>query len=562
VGPVTDRVIDADDVADGDTDRPADRVDEAVDVAADTADTSADTASNTDDATATVATRPGWRARRRNRISKWDRPPEPKDWRYFVGTLGKVLIATGILMFGFVAYQLWGTGIETARAQSALEDKFEEAIAANQDDDPPNAPDATDATDAADAADADAADADFADAADEETELTTIEPAESSLTPAEDPTVDPGAGVGGGAPSEIVPGGVDLSEQAIEQNVPVVAPNEPMALLEIPEIDVDVLVVPGVTHDDLKKGPGHYPDTPLPGQLGNASIAGHRTTYGAPFFDLDKLEPGDEMIVTMITGDQFVYRVTGSEIVGAGDSWVITTRDPDVAELTLTTCHPKYTARDRLVIHSVLVPERSAQVGVAEFWDHEDTEDSERPAGDDPTFDSSPSADAAVVTTVADESGDARSGDAATGGDKSTVESSADGAAAESGDRTDAVFLDDGQASEEAETVESETVESDAVATATDTTTPSTPAPGPAASGELDEDAEIDAFSEGWFDDRDAFSQIALWGVALTLISLLAYQVSKRTRHDSIGFLFGIAPFLFCLYFFFQNINRLLPPGL
>jgi sortase A len=100
------------------------------------------------------------------------------------------------------------------------------------------------------------------------------------------------------------------------------------------------------------------------------------------------------------------------------------------------------------------------------------------------------------------------------------------------------------------------------VATATDTTTPSTPAPEPAASGELDDDAEIDAFSEGWFDDRDAFSQIALWGVALTLISLLAYQVSKRTRHDSIGFLFGIAPFLFCLYFFFQNINRLLPPGL
>ena len=55
------------------------------------------------------------RERRRTRVSKWDRPPQPKDWRYFVGTFGKVLIATGILMFGVVAYQLWGAGIETAR---------------------------------------------------------------------------------------------------------------------------------------------------------------------------------------------------------------------------------------------------------------------------------------------------------------------------------------------------------------------------------------------------------------------------------------------------------------
>src|SRR5215207_9989485 len=62
-------------------------------------------------------------------VSKWDRPPEPKDWRYFVGGAGKVLIALGLLMFGFVAYQLWGTGIETARAQNRLESNFEERLA-------------------------------------------------------------------------------------------------------------------------------------------------------------------------------------------------------------------------------------------------------------------------------------------------------------------------------------------------------------------------------------------------------------------------------------------------
>ena len=63
------------------------------------------------------------------RVSKWDRPPEPHDWRYFVGGLGKILITTGLLMFGFVAYQLWGTGIETARAQNKLENEFEQYIA-------------------------------------------------------------------------------------------------------------------------------------------------------------------------------------------------------------------------------------------------------------------------------------------------------------------------------------------------------------------------------------------------------------------------------------------------
>ncbi|MCB0969349.1 MAG: hypothetical protein KDB37_21145, partial [Ilumatobacter sp.] len=76
------------------------------------------------------------------------------------------------------------------------------------------------------------------------------------------------------------------------------------------------------------------------------------------------------------------------------------------------------------------------------------------------------------------------------------------------------------------------------------------------------DDAEIDAFSEGWFDDEEAWPQIALWGSVLTVISLLAYQLSKKTRHDSIGFMVGILPFLVALYFFFQNVNRLLPPGL
>ena len=62
-------------------------------------------------------------------MRKFDRPAPPHDWRWWVGGLGKTLIATGLLLFGFVAYQLWGTGIETARAQNSLENEFEELLA-------------------------------------------------------------------------------------------------------------------------------------------------------------------------------------------------------------------------------------------------------------------------------------------------------------------------------------------------------------------------------------------------------------------------------------------------
>ena len=93
----------------------------------------------------------------------------------------------------------------------------------------------------------------------------------------------------------------------------------------------------GVQTADLKKGPGHYPDTPLPGQLGNAAIAGHRTTYGQPFYRIDQLQPGDEISSRRVQG-RFVYAVTGSEIVCPSHSHVITTTDPTIATLTLTSC--------------------------------------------------------------------------------------------------------------------------------------------------------------------------------------------------------------------------------
>ena len=149
----------------------------------------------------------------------------------------------------------------------------------------------------------------------------------------------------------------DEGPTGVEQNLPPIVRGDAFARLEIPKIGKELYVLPGVDVSDLKKGPGHYPDTPLPGQLGNAAIAGHRTTWGEPFADLDQLAPGDEIIVTMANGETFVYDVTFTQIVTPADSWVIATTDPDVAMLTLTTCHPKYTTKQRMAVHSVLNPE-------------------------------------------------------------------------------------------------------------------------------------------------------------------------------------------------------------
>jgi sortase A len=129
---------------------------------------------------------------------------------------------------------------------------------------------------------------------------------------------------------------------------------DPIAIIEMPTIGISKYVVAGVQTADLKKGPGHYPATPFPGELGNASIAGHRTTYGEPFRHLDDLNIGDPIIITDLMGRKFTYLVSNQQVVGATDSWVVATTDPTKAILTLTTCHPEFSAKQRLIISAEL----------------------------------------------------------------------------------------------------------------------------------------------------------------------------------------------------------------
>ena len=124
------------------------------------------------------------------------------------------------------------------------------------------------------------------------------------------------------------------------------------AYLSIPSLDLEAVVFEGVTVETLRKGPAHMPWTPLPGQPGNAVISGHRTTYGRPFFDFDQLKPGDRIEIETVIGTH-LYVVRDSFVVKPTDVWV--TDDREGGWLTLTTCNPKFSARERLIITAELV---------------------------------------------------------------------------------------------------------------------------------------------------------------------------------------------------------------
>jgi len=247
-----------------------------------------------------------------------------------LGRLGSTLIVSGLLVFLFVGYQLWGTGIEAAQSQEKLESSFSDLSTMTTD--------------------------------------VSGQPAEPEMTP---------------APIELANG-------------------DPMALIDIPAIGVTKYVVAGVDTSDLKKGPGHYPNTPFPGELGNSAIAGHRTTYGEPFRQLDELVVGDSIVVTDLVGRRFTYLVTGQQIVSPKDSWVVDTVDPTVATLTLTTCHPEFSAKQRLIVFAQLDPTQSDDVGFrAAEYRRTSTSADETPASSS-TLPDSNTADSNTVVTEPD----------------------------------------------------------------------------------------------------------------------------------------------------------------
>ncbi|MDP9864214.1 MULTISPECIES: class E sortase [Streptosporangium] len=134
-----------------------------------------------------------------------------------------------------------------------------------------------------------------------------------------------------------------------------------MALLSIPRFgdDYGYAVVEGVGFDQLRMGPGHYPGSAMPGKTGNFVLSGHRTTYAAPFNRIDELRRGDEIVVDAREA-RYTYRVTGTRVVEPTEVGVIAPvpgqpgRKPTRALITLSTCHPEYSAAQRLIVFGEL----------------------------------------------------------------------------------------------------------------------------------------------------------------------------------------------------------------
>ena len=361
-------------------------------------------------------------------------------------------MSISVLMFAFVAYQLWGTGIATARAQDDLEAAFTQLLSSTQPTTPSTAPPPT--------------------TPDDGSTSSTVVPNSTLPPPPPPPFAAPPLG-------------------------------EPLARIEIPSIGVDKIVVGGVRYQDLRKGPGHFPETPLPGQYGNAAIAGHRTTYGEPFVDIDRVRIGDEIVITAAWGSRYVYVVSETFFVDPDEyHLVVPTLDPRVASLTLVSCHPKFSTRERIIVRAVVDPARSDLVTLAGTPDAPDL----RPLATT-TVPGAPETTTPPATTVA---------------------------------------------------------VSTTVATATTvpvvTSAPPTTADAFVGGEGAAEGAEV--FQSSWFDDPDAYPAVALWGLVLILIACAATALSRKVMRNWVGFAAGIVPFAVALYFFFVNISRMMPANL
>ncbi len=269
----------------------------------------------------------------------------------FFGSLGRFFIASGVVILLFVGYQLWGTGIQEASAQNNLGSDFDallesveaERAVATTSTTTTAAPTTTGVLDPV-----------------VTTTTTTIPEAGGALEVVNDP---------------------ELADKLFREG------GEAVAQIQIPQIDVDKYVVAGVQVEDLRNGPGHYRATVFPGQEGNSGIAGHRTTYGAPFNRIDELLPGDEFEVVTVQGVH-TYRVMSAAEAysperrgGLGPDFVLPENADQVGHIivppqatwvlgefgdnriTLTACHPKFSAALRIIVAAELV---SAPVGTVE----------------------------------------------------------------------------------------------------------------------------------------------------------------------------------------------------
>lgn len=250
--------------------------------------------------------------------------------------LGWLLILAALGVTGYLIQQQWTESSAAGRAQDDLADRFEDRLHLAQEGASPET----------------------------DTRPTVAETTTPAVTVPEEQTALTQFAEADDIPVMLAPpGGGDgpvMPEPAPGLQVEVAPPeSDALGRIEIPAIDIDWMIVEGVSPRDLARAPGHMPGTVVPGQFGNAVISGHRTTNGAPFGDLDLLKPGDEIFIDTVLGTH-VYEVVGTRIVAPTELWV--TSQWSGSWLTLTTCHPKFSAAQRLVVFAHLAEGPNADV--------------------------------------------------------------------------------------------------------------------------------------------------------------------------------------------------------
>ena len=274
------------------------------------------------------------------------------SWPAIARVGGKTVLTVGLIVVGFVVYQFWVTSLFAGRAQAGLERDFADHVggaavvavpyrAGSLPEAPIAIPDDLDAPTADEVAAATPGPA---------LSISVLTPEHPAIADLErSPTELPGEDLG-------------ASDAAMVVSEPTASRGEAIGRIIMPSANIDWTFVEGVTRADLRNGAGHMPGTALPGGPGNAVISGHRTTYGAPFSALDRAVPGDLITVETASGTH-VYQVIEQRVVKPTDVWVA--GQWDGAWLTLTTCNPRFSARERLIVFARLVggPNAAAIVG-------------------------------------------------------------------------------------------------------------------------------------------------------------------------------------------------------
>ena len=235
--------------------------------------------------------------------------PSPIN-RSFATKAGLFLISAGVLLALFALYQLFGTAWVTQRAQKGLENELTEVT--------------------------------------QQAQADTV--LQNTFTKLETITITEEIEVAETVEKEISTSPFDdLSAEELSALGAIVYKPQGEAIAQIiaPDMGLDSIVVAGTAVNDLRKGPGHYSDSAALCSTGNAAVAGHRTTYDAPFGDIANLEFGDEIQVNTLYGN-CIYTVTQRFIVEPSETWVVD--DQGDNRLTLTSCHPKYSAEQRYIV--------------------------------------------------------------------------------------------------------------------------------------------------------------------------------------------------------------------